>query len=343
MPGLRLLPLLLLAGFANSEECIGTADGYMKKLEELFGGSGEEGTLCPDAALMARIQNMNYVSYDPAAVESLNQYGAYWAFASGTDVVEHYLHLANTLKDKTEWVKQALLFVGFKPDTAANPGKQQLVIFDQKEMDEQWEVGTPNGAHGRKSLRPMWTDDDGESIFQYVRSPFQVCVNPGKGEGHTVTDATMCEERSVPIPEEAEMGILTQNWHTITGCPQGDNGDEYYPEPRPRTLKECIEWCPDKNGDLYCNHADEMDRLNRRSVISCIDYYNDHVNLVSGPEAIVLARVFFEKCMSFNPLFTGLGLGWNHQAQNVTGTEWLVRGDIALGAVGGSAPLPLWQ
>ena len=43
----------------------------MKKLEELFGGSGEEGSLCEDAALMARIQNMNYVSYEPAAVESL--------------------------------------------------------------------------------------------------------------------------------------------------------------------------------------------------------------------------------------------------------------------------------
>ena len=43
----------------------------MKKLEELFGGSGEEGSLCPNAALMARIQNMKHVSYEPAAVESL--------------------------------------------------------------------------------------------------------------------------------------------------------------------------------------------------------------------------------------------------------------------------------
>lgn len=283
---------------------------------------------------------MKYANYDPAAVESLNQYGAYWAFASGTDVVDYYLHLAYRLKDKTEWVKQALLFVGFDSATAANPEHQQLVIFDQKEMDAQWEAGTPNGEYGRKSLRPMWTDADGESIFQYVRSTFQVCVNPGKGEGHLVTDASMCEHRDVPVPEEAENAILTQNWHEITGCPK--NG-EYYPEPRPRTFEECIEQCPDKNGDLYCAHAPTMDGLNRDSVISCIDYYNDHIHLVSGPEAIVLSRIFFEKCMSFNPLFTGLGLGWNHATQNTTGTEWLVRGDIALTSIGASAPLPLWQ
>jgi len=271
---------------------------------------------------------------------SCSQYGGYWTFASGTDVVDKYLDLAFKTKDKTEWVKQALLFVGFDSATANNPGKQQLVVFDQKLMDDQWMAGVPNGAHGRKSLRPMWTDGDGESIFQYLGKTFQVCVNPGKGNGDTVTDSTMCEDRLVPIPEEAETGITTENWLTITGC-DSYGGGQYYPEPKPMTYEECIAKCPDS--EVYCKYSDAMTPISYSSVIECIDYYLANYELVSGHEAVILARVFFEKCLSFNPLFTGLGYGWNHQTQNITGTEWLVRGDVALSNIGAAEPFPLWN
>ena len=96
-----------------------------------------------------------------------SQYGAYWAFASGVDVLDHYFRLAWTYKDRNEWVTQALVYVGFKASDAEKPGKQQLVIFDQDKMDEQWEAGTPDGKYGPKSLKPIWED-----IFECLENPF---------------------------------------------------------------------------------------------------------------------------------------------------------------------------
>ena len=34
--------------------------------------------------------------------------------------------------------------------------------------------------------------------------------------------------------------------------------------------------------------------------------------------------------MAFNPWFTGLGLGYNLETGKTTGSEWLVRGEVAL-------------
>ena len=48
-------------------ECVGTATDYMLHLQELLGnGAATWRCLCPEARLMARIQNMNYVSFDVA-------------------------------------------------------------------------------------------------------------------------------------------------------------------------------------------------------------------------------------------------------------------------------------
>jgi len=318
----------------HSAPCIGTGDQFIENLKELLNGEGVWRCLCDDAALMSRIQNMKYA---PSPAQTLNQYGAYWAFASGMDVLDHYLYLAMTLQDEAAWIKEALIYVGFSASQAADPGKQQLVIFDQNKMDDLWLMGTPDGKHGHMSFQPRW-EDGVESIFDYLASPFQVCFNEDKDNGNTITDATMCYERTVPIPEEAKNGILTQNYEKITGCGGG------YPLPEDRykmTLGDCIDYCPGANGVEYCGYSDRMNQENRVSSVACIDYYLANYELVSGESAVMMARAFFENCLSFNYLFTGLGLGYSQVARNTTGTEWLVRGDIDLHLLGASEPYPL--
>jgi len=338
---LKVFSLLLLGALAHAEdcdagaECVGTATDYMLHLQELLGnGAATWRCLCPEARLMARIQNMNYVSFDVA--QSLNQYGAYWAFASGVDVLDYYLYLAKTLNDKTAWVKQALVYVGFSESAAADPGKQQLVIFDQDKMDEQWLAGTPNGEHGRKSLQPIWKDE-GEDIFDYLGSPFQVCFNPDKENGNTVTDASMCTEKTVKIAEDVIADMLAANYEKLTGC----TGGYPYPEGLRLTKADCEANCPGENGVEYCSYSAPMSTANRESTTACIQLYLDQYELVSGNSAALLARAFFEQCLSFNPYFTGLGLGYSTVAGNTTGSEWIVRGDIALNLLDASEPFVL--
>ena len=202
---------------------------------------------------------------------TFSQYGAYWAFASGVDVLDYYLYLAKTLNDKTAWVKQALVYVGFSESAAADPGKQQLVIFDQDKMDEQWLAGTPNGEHGRKSLQPIWKDE-GEDIFDYLGSPFQVCFNPDKENGNTVTDASMCTEKTVKIEEDVIADMLATNYEKLTGC----TGGYPYPEGLKMTKADCEANCPGENGVEYCSYSAPMSTANResndRKHLKIIDY-----------------------------------------------------------------------
>jgi len=72
-----LIPLILQAGLASAQQCdpatcIGSADAYMAKLKDLFGGGSDEGCLCEGSQLMARIQNFNGIhNFEPEDVQSL--------------------------------------------------------------------------------------------------------------------------------------------------------------------------------------------------------------------------------------------------------------------------------
>ena len=148
-----------------------------------------------------------------------SQYGGYWTFAGGVDVAERYLGFARDLQDKLEFAKAALYYVGFSAnDIETNTNKQQLVVFDQAKMDSEWLAGTPNGEHPYQSFQPTWD----AVIFDYLPYPFQVCSNPGKGDGHTETTAEQCTEKEVHIqPDDVIENIKAMSYMEITGCPEG--------------------------------------------------------------------------------------------------------------------------
>jgi hypothetical protein len=131
-------------------------------------------------------------------------------------VADYFLFLAKkNSPDKTAFITEALYYVGF--GSIEGDYKQQLVVFDQVEMDNQWGAGAPNENLPYHSFQPIWDD-----VFEYIRYPFQVCQNPNSGKHEdTIANAGDCYERSIEIPEEAKANIKGMNYTEITGCPEG--------------------------------------------------------------------------------------------------------------------------
>lgn len=231
------------------------------------------------------------------------------------------LSLLATQKNKKEFVRQALYYVGFgvKYVTELIDGgkKSQIVIFDQKLMDQEWLAGTPNGKLPYRSFQPTWA-----SVMNiYLPSDFQVCFNPDKGNGHTISGRDDCTQKRVTIPEIARVEIASQTYQDLTGCPREIQND---------CKSECT-FDPVK-GAKYCGYKDTLNTENRKSTVACIDKYNELAQ--STEDAILKARAFLEACMSFNGFFTGTGRGWSVVDGRETGTEYLVRGDIAHTSLG---------
>jgi len=325
---LTVLSILFL-GANGQDDCIRTSDEYIGHLEELFDEDSNPALrqLCPDAMLMTRIQNMNDLQYE---AQTLNQYGGYWTFGSGPDVANKFLVIANRTRNKADFVTQALIYVGFTAEEAQDPGLSQLVVFDKTLMDIEWGASEA----GQSSFLAIWED-----VFSYLKNSFQVCVNPEKGNGNSITTPDQCETRTVDIPEPARGSILGMNYLKMTGCTKGYP----YPEGRQReSAQACEDRCPNEHGAEYCSFLMPMQTANYNSSIVCIDNYLAQKEFVDGYNTTLLARAFFEQCLSFNGLFTGLGQGYNIVANEITGSEYIVRGDIDLEKLGANEPYPLY-
>jgi len=271
--------------------------------------------------------------------ESLDQYGRYWTFAGGRDVAIHYLGLAKNESSKENFVKEALYYVGFGvSDVETTEDQIQLVVFDKKLMDQQWEAGVPAPSMNLpfRSFQPKWDF----LISSYLNNDFQICYNPNKTDtGETVTTAEQCQKRKVVIDQQDVISnIKGMNYTEISGCKEGFpiTPDEMMFD-KPGDIAKCKTKC----SDAYCEMLVNFRYDNFNSTTNCIDSFLAQKDNTFGQNATMLTRAFFEECMSMNPFFTGGGVGWSVAENRTTGTEWIVRGDIASRDVGASQPLVL--
>jgi len=332
MIGLTALSLLLLGCQADAQ-CIDTSKKYTTHLGELLNNTDTvQMPVCDGTKLMSRIDGLkgNLTNW-PKLPDSLNKYGGYWSFASGVDVLKHFLDLAKSSKgDKTLFIEEAFYYVGFgkgKIDTSGDT-KYIITVIDQEAMDDQWGIAAPDPEekYPYHSFQPLWDD-----MFAYLENEFQVCHNPGSPDQDTVSRPEDCGHTNAEIPELARINIVSTNYTELTGCKEGfllTDSDFRY-ESRETCSERCPgpAYCGDKCQGQYCESLKILQDASYAGSVECVKAFNTKRGSL---DETLWSRAFFEQCLGFNEWFTGLGFGYSPAQNQVTGTEFIVRGDIAL-------------
>jgi len=324
-----LVALLLLSGSHLShaasvlkpKECDGikTPVEYVERLEAIFDGDERGASVCEDT-LFGRTDQFWEGNELP---ESLSKNSLMWVFVSDSSVLNKFLDFASeecsgvdSQCDREALIVKMMNYAGFDTGTIMDSIQNDqfknftMVVVDKEKAKNAWNFDLG-------PFQPTW-----EKLYEYLGLPtgFTVCNNDG------------CEEKHMPLefpltlsggPSQQPNGI--KDYPALTGCGDGFTG--------PWTRDTCTDYgnMKEQFKKSFCGPPAFNDPCGSTR---CVDIYRagpDGAWPASDLDTLTLwTRAYFEMCMSINEWFTGLGLGYDPTNHNITGNEWLVRGDKAV-------------
>lgn len=304
--------LLSLNSYGVSSECLASPADFATELTAILADwSLTPSDVCPGARISTRTQVLPPTWTDP---ESLSKYGNFWVFGTGPEVITEWLQFAKDARgNKTAFTQKVMYHIG--SDYVDFTQKYHMVAFNLNVMDAIW-----TEDDGKFSLLATW-----DNIFNYFAAGFQVC----KASSGTVSDVpTDCQDKILNIDQSLRDLIKGNSFQDLTGCNYG------YPDNAlPQTeADECETRCGAGSNTVsvqkYCQFYNEFNPVPGSAACAqqLIDKLGD-VNTSQEDQPLIL-RGFFEKCMAFYPWFTGRGVGYDPDEEELTGEEFIVRGDV---------------
>jgi len=332
--------LLLLTGIQLSytasvpkpKACNGikTPLAYKNQLEAIFNGGARVDSVC-GRTLLGRTDVLNKGSSPP---ESLSANSLMWVFVSDSTVLDKFLDFASeecprpggcSQSDRERLLYRMLNYAGFANRTIEEniqKGKAfVMVVVDQRKTTNAWDFDFG-------PFQPEWGE-----LYAYL----------GNVEGFTVCNDDGCEKQRMPdifhetLKPSDDLPNGIKDYSELTGCGDGFTGpwdrdvcSDY------EKMKKRFEdsWCPDNNP---CGST------------ACVKIYKDGIDDWAGADdemkkMTMWTRAYFEMCMAINEWFTGLGRGYNPENKEITGIEWLVRGDKSVSSSSlGAEYITLWS
>jgi len=327
--------LLLLTGIQLSytasvpkpKACNGikTPLAYKNQLEAIFNGGARVDSVC-GRTLLGRTDVLNKGSSPP---ESLSANSLMWVFVSDSTVLDKFLDFASEECsgecDRKRLLYRMLNYAGFDNGTIKwniDKGKDFImVVVDQERTLDAW-----NFDFG--PFQPKW-----QELYDYL----------GNLEGFTVCNDDGCEKQHMPEefqftldgPESLPNGI--KDYSELTGCGDGFTG------PWDRDVCSDYEKMKERYKRSWCQGN------NPCGSTVCVKIYKDGLGAWAGADdemkkMTMWTRAYFEMCMAINEWFTGLGRGYNPENKEITGIEWLVRGDKSVSSSSlGAEYITLWS
>jgi len=314
--------LLLLTGIQLSytasvpkpKACNGikTPLAYKNQLEAIFNGGARVDSVC-GRTLLGRTDVLNKGSSPP---ESLSANSLMWVFVSDSTVLDKFLDFAfeecsggcsQSQSDRERLLYRMMNYAGFDNGTIEwniqNGRDFVMVVVDQRKTTNAWDFDFG-------PFQPEWGE-----LYAYL----------GNLEGFTVCNDDGCEEQQMPAefqftlegPESLPNGI--RDYSQLTGCGDGFTG------PWIRDVCTDYEAMKEQFYDSFCPN-------NPCGSTACVKIYKDGISAWAGDltKQTMWTRAYFEMCMGINQWFTGVGRGYDPEHGEVTGIEWLVRGDKAV-------------
>jgi len=327
--------LLLLTGIQLScaaslpkpKECDGikTPLAYKNQLEAIFNGEGRGASVCENT-LLGRTDGLKKGSSPP---KSLSTNSLMWVFVSDSTVLDKFLDFASQecSGDSSQCNRKRLLYrmlnyAGFDNGTIKwniDQGRDFLmVVVDQERTTNAW-----NFDFG--PFQPKWKE-----LYAYL----------GNVEGFTVCNDNGCEEQQMPgqfqftLDGDENIPNGIKDYNQLTGCGDGFTG------PWNRDVCTDYEGMKVQFEKAFCPGNDPCGSTR------CVQIYKDGLDAWAGDltKQTMWTRAYFEMCMGINQWFTGVGRGYDPEHGEVTGIEWLVRGDKAVPSSSlGAEYITLWS
>merc|ERR1711962_787990 len=289
---------------------------------------GRGASVCENT-LLGRTDVLDKGSSPP---ESLSANSLMWVFVSDSTVLDKFLDFASeectggcSQSDRERLLYRMMNYAGFDNGTIEwniqNGRDFVMVVVDQRKTTNAWDFDFG-------PFQPEWGE-----LYAYL----------GNLEGFTVCNDDGCEKQRMPDQFQFTLqpsdglpnGI--KDYSELTGCGDGFTG------PWDRDVCSDYEKMKERYKRSWCQGN------NPCGSTVCVKIYKDGLGAWAGADdemkkMPMWARAYFEMCMAINQWFTGLGRGYDPEKKEVTGVEWLVRGDKSVTSSSlGAEYITLWS
>merc|ERR1712200_132193 len=212
--------------------------------------------------------------------------------------------------DGAKFAEEIMTYVGFT-DTSVSDDKYKFTVFKKDGM---------SAASPFPPFQPVW-----QALFDYFYS-FTVCAWHGGEDGED-----LCDEAgpwSIQFNDAVKYNLTNMDVDDVTDC-SADFSDCW-------NGNGCAKAFCDMDNDLYDARGDSS--LHPNGVLAAANLYRNYVNHEGDPVPMDMmiddqARAFFDIVLGATWLFTGSGSSNNGHED--TGKEWIIRGDVPIGKIGG--------